>query len=133
MVCVAKSRETAELKRWCTSSFGAGPTEGDKSPQTTSWASNLVAGHYVEIKASLLQVLHSFLPPNTLNSLTCPKVSWGAFITLSQMESHPSLQLLDYYACEVHFCYAKYSVINVSLWEVILISLKKKNLEYSNA
>lgn len=95
--------------RWCANGFGAGPVGGDKSPQTSSWASNLVVGHFVEINVSVLQALCSLLPPNTLNSLI-PKVCWG-FVPLSQMEPQHSLQLLDYYFCayEGHF----YIMLNV--------------------
>jgi len=67
------SKETAELKRWCASRFGDGPTE---------------AGHHIQIKAFVLWALHSFLPPDTLNSLIHPKVSQDASIILLQMESH---------------------------------------------
>lgn len=59
----------------------------------------------------LLQALLSFLPSSKLNSLAQQEVSWGAFIALSQLEPHRSLEFLDYYfqAHKGHF----YVMLNI--------------------
>lgn len=67
------------VTRWCANGFGAGPVEGDKSPQTSSWASNLVAGHFIEINV-ICPPGSAFTPPSQHTEFSQPKSALGGCV-----------------------------------------------------